>query len=149
MPYKCEINTSRYRPRRASKRNWEPGTVNDFMAAMNGWHHTEPNLQCLKWRLMMFEGVTPYDEEEYFSEGYRSWKAQPCNTITYLDKLCGFERTSEICPPGFKQGAGLRIDALITALLKEGHLEIPFSRVYDARQYDRHMDGCVLIITKK
>ena len=148
MPYICIIDTSKYKPRRCSKKNWEPGTRNDFMRALNGWRHEEPDHQSLRWRLMMFQGSAPYDPDEYDSEAYQTWVHQPCNRLTYQDRLCEMTRSAEICPPGFKQGPGLRVGALIEAVDRDGYLEIPFSRVYDIRQYDRHMDGCVMRITK-
>ena len=31
MPYRVTISTAAYKPRRCSVKNWEPGTVNDFI----------------------------------------------------------------------------------------------------------------------
>lgn len=34
--YKMIINTDTYKCKRCSKKNWEPGTLNDYMIAING-----------------------------------------------------------------------------------------------------------------
>ena len=47
MAYKVRIDTSKYKDRRCSQKNWEPGTMNDFMHAINGWSIRENNLQEL------------------------------------------------------------------------------------------------------
>ena len=149
MPYKVTISTAAYKHRRCSVKNWEPGTVNDFMEALDGWKITEPNLQNLEWRVLMFEGRMPhiYEGDPQW-EDYKRWKNQPCNRIHYRDKLCELDRTEEVCPPGWKQGTGIRFDAVKQALREDGYIKIPFSVVYDARQYDKHMNGCFMEIKK-
>ena len=34
--YRVKINTDSYKCKRCSKKNWEPGTMNDYMLAING-----------------------------------------------------------------------------------------------------------------
>ena len=43
--YQAVINTDGYKLMPCSKKNWEAGTVNDFMLAINGWKSTERSLQ--------------------------------------------------------------------------------------------------------
>lgn len=107
--YKVIINTDSYKKKRCSKKNWEPGTMNDYMEAINGWHTTEHSLREVMWRLQMFQGqgfpISEYDtEKDELSERYRKWESKKCNTITYLDKLCGFERKQLLTGYGFTQG---------------------------------------------
>ena len=59
MPYKISINTEAYKPSRCSEKNWEHGTVNDFMAALNGWHSRVKNLKEVRWQIEMFHGRGP------------------------------------------------------------------------------------------
>lgn len=50
-------------------------------------------------------------------------------------------------PYGFKQGYFDR-DKVIAELEEKGIVRIPFSWVYDVRQYDKHFDGCFMEISK-
>lgn len=107
--YKVSINTDSYICKKCSKRNREPGTVNDFMIALNGWHTTEHNIKQVLWRLFMFQGDSfPSSEwneaKDGISDVYLQWKNRRCNEITYFDRLCGLWRTQEICPYGWNQG---------------------------------------------
>lgn len=149
--YKVTINTDSYKKRRCSKKNWEPGTLNDFMAALNGWENTEPNLKSLRWRLETFASncLTDVwdDDKKDYTEEYLAWKNNPKNTIKYFDNLCGFERTSEVQPYGFKQGY-FSIDNVLEKVEKEGSAKVPFAWVYDVRQYLKNMDGCYMLIEK-
>lgn len=150
--YKVVINTDAYVCKSCSKKNWEPGTMNDFMIAINGWHSTERSIKEVIWRLKMFAGYG-WNNEEWDNENnclradYQKWKAKKCNTITYLDRLCGFERTREITVYGFAQGY-LDISRVIQELKENGVAKIPFSVLYDPRQYYRGMNGCYMEITK-
>lgn len=143
MPYSVVINTDKYKLAACDKKNWEPGTVNDFMVALNGWHTTEPNLKCVRWRIQMFQGHWPFGED-----GYQEWFDQKKNKLKYMDRLCGFERTEYINPYGFKQGY-FDVDKVLEQLKKEGKVQIPFKWVYDTRQYSKNLDGCYMEITKK
>jgi len=140
--YKVRISTDAYRKQRCSKNNWEKGTVNDFMEALNGWHTIEKNLKHVAWRIDLFSGIYHFEEE-----GWEKWYNKVINKITYYDKLCGFNRTSEISPYGFKQGY-FNKNKVITELKEKGIVKIPFAWVYDLRQYDKHMDGCYMEISK-
>lgn len=51
--YQAVINTDGYKLMPCSKKNWEAGTVNDFMLAINGWKSTERSLQEVRWRIEM------------------------------------------------------------------------------------------------
>ena len=150
--YRVSISTSAYKPRRRSKANWEPGTMNDYMAAINGWNTIEHNLQEVEWRLYMFQGsgipVSAMDENCNVSDAYTAWEQQPCNKITYLDKLCGFERTQKVTGYGFTQGY-FSIGTVLATLEKNGSVIIPFSWLYDARQYCKNMDGCFMLIRRE
>ena len=154
--YRVEINTDSYVLHRASKKNWEPGTVNDFMLALNGWHTTEYNLREVSWRLNMFRGDywinDEYSEdnpEEFFgmSPRYAKWLARKCNKVKFFDRLCGFERTHLPSGYGFMQGY-LDVHSKIEELKKCGTVLVYFKELYDIRQYDKNMDGCYMQISK-
>ena len=102
MPYKVTISTKAYKPMRATKQNWEPGTTNDHVQALDGFQCMEMTLTEVGWRLEMFAGTKPWDV--YDTPYYKAWLYQGYNTLTYHDRLCDIDRTTEICPPGFKQG---------------------------------------------
>lgn len=59
--YIITISTEAYKPMRANAQNWERGTINDFMEALNGYKVVETNLEKVMWRLQLFNGA-PYDE---------------------------------------------------------------------------------------
>lgn len=145
MPYKVTISTKAYKPMRATKQNWEPGTTNDHVQALDGFQCMEMTLTEVGWRLEMFAGTKPWDV--YDTPYYKAWLYQGYNTLTYHDRLCDIDRTTEICPPGFKQGY-MNIPALLESLEREGRIVVPFSKAYDIRQYNKHMDGCVLTVEK-
>jgi len=143
--FKVWFTTSRYKPHKASVQNWEPGTKNCHMKALDGWSSVEPDERALRWRLWLFQGgPIPSDPEEY--EQYKQWRAQPINKIEFWDSYCEMDRVTEPTPPGFKQGAALQVDKIMAELRTRGIAIIPFSQVYDSRQYDHHMDGCELLI---
>ena len=60
MAYKVRIDTSAYKDRKCSQKNWEPGTLNDFMHAINGWSIRENNLRELNWRISYLGSWAPY-----------------------------------------------------------------------------------------
>lgn len=112
------------------------------MEALNGWNTTENSLQEVRWRIDLFAGIHHYDDADW-----EKWYEQAINKITYHDKLCGFDRTEEIAPYGFKQGYFNR-NRVIDELQEKGIVKIPFAWVYDARQYNKHFDGCFMEISK-
>ena len=61
MPYKVTISTKAYKPMRATKQNWEPGTTNDHVQALDGFQCMEMTLTEVGWRLEMFAGTKPWD----------------------------------------------------------------------------------------
>lgn len=142
MSYSVTINTGAYKPRRCSKKNWEPGTLNNYMEALNGWSSVEPTLREVKWRIQLFCG-----QDAYADDGWETWYKQPHNTIEYYDKLCGFPRKQTVSGYGFLQGY-FNIDNVLTKLEIDGTIKIPFKWLYDTRQYLRNMDGCYMQITK-
>jgi hypothetical protein len=149
--FKVRISTDAYKPRRCSKKNWEPGTMNDFMEALNQWNNIEPDKQCLRWRIAMFAHncmENNWDtEKNWYTDKYKEWENNPKNKITYFDKLCEFERTSNIEVYGFAQGY-FNVDKVIKELNEKGKVRIPFSWAYDSRQYLKNMDGCFMEIIK-
>lgn len=48
--YRVKINTDSYKCKRCSKKNWEPGTMNDYMLAINGITRTIYTKRELIWR---------------------------------------------------------------------------------------------------
>lgn len=102
----------------------------------------------------MFRGqsflLSEYDSnnpEENFGLSNRYVKFLKKNTIKYYDRLCGFERQQYLSGYGFMQGY-FDIDKVLDLLKKEGSVKVPFSWLYDIRQYDKCMDGCYMEITK-
>ena len=54
--YKMTINTDTYKCGRCSKKNWEAGTRNDYMIAINGITRTLYNMREVMWQLELFHG---------------------------------------------------------------------------------------------
>ena len=150
--YKVRINTETYKCRACSKKNWEPGTMNDYMLAINGWHTTERSIKEVIWRLKMFAGygwgadAWDYEKHEMKPE-YQKWQNKRCNMVKYQDRLCGFERTQPVTVYGFAQGY-VDINKVVEELRADGYVQIPFKQFYDVRQYYKGMDGCYLEIEK-
>lgn len=149
--YKMMIHTGAYKPKRCSKKNWEPGTQNDYMAAINGITRSLHSMREVMWQLKLFRGNSFLDSE-YSEENHglsdKYLKFLEDNKITYFDHLCSFERTQYLSGYGFMQG-DLRVSVVLETLKREGSVTVPFSSLYDARQYDKHMDGCYMKITRR
>ena len=152
--YRFKINTDSYKCKRCSKKNWGPGTMNDYMLAINGITRTIYTKRELIWQLELFRGqsflLSEYDSnnpEENFGLSNRYVKFLKKNTIKYYDRLCGFERQQYLSGYGFMQGY-FDIDKVLDLLKKEGSVKVPFSWLYDIRQYDKCMDECYMEITK-
>lgn len=144
MPYKVIVNTDAYKDRKCSSKNWEPGTMNDFMHAINGLVLREKNLEELYWRLSFFGGWAARYEDY---EKYKLWLDQKRNRITFYDNLCEFERTSDVSVYGWAQGY-YEIDKVIDEVRKNGIVRVPFKWYYDTIQYIKNMDGCYIEIKK-
>jgi len=143
--YKVIINTDKFTHFRCSKKNWEPGTINDFMTAINGWKSTERSLQEVRWRIEML-----FHHAHYHSGNshWEKWFAQSKNKIKYHDRLCELDRFDDISVPGFAQGY-VDIDKLIENLKANGVIRIPFKLGYDMRQRGfRAYKGCYMEIRK-
>ena len=152
--YKVIINTDNYKCGRCSKKNWEPGTRNDYMIAINGITRTLYSIREVMWQLELFRGNSflrsEYDEgnkEENYCLSDRYIKFLKKNTIKYYDRLCGLERKQYLSGYGWMQGY-FSVDSALEKLKKEGRIKIPFSWLYDIRQYDRAMDGCFMEIVR-
>lgn len=50
MSYKVTFHTEAYKSHRASKKNWELGTQNDHIKALNGLSFVEETKEELSWR---------------------------------------------------------------------------------------------------
>lgn len=152
--YKMRINTDAYKCSECSKKNWEPGTRNDYMIAINGITRTLYNMREVMWQLELFRGnsflSTEYDDnnkEENYGLSDRYVKFLKKNTIKYHDRLCGFDRTQYLSGYGFMQGY-FDIKEILETLKAEGVVKIPFAWLYDIRQYDKALDGCYMEIVK-
>lgn len=152
--YKMVIRTDSYICGRCSKKNWEPGTRNDYMLAINGISRTLYNMREVMWQLELFRGnsflISEYDDnnpEENYGLSDQYVKFLKKNTITYHDRLCEFERTQYLSGYGWMQGY-FNIDEVMGKLKTEGSVKVPFQWLYDIRQYDKAMDGCYMEITK-
>ena len=155
MPkYKIIINTDSYKCKSCSKTNWEPGTRNDYMLAINGLKRTLYSMREVMWQLELFRGnsflLSEYDEnnkEENYHLSDRYIKFLHKNTINYYDRLCGFNRKQYLSGYGFMQGY-FDIRNVINELKANGIVKVPFKWLYDLSQYDRCMDGCYMEIKK-
>lgn len=152
--YKMIINTDTYKCGKCSKKNWEPGTRNDYMIAVNGITRTLYNMREIMWQLELFRGNSFLSSEyndnnlkENHGLSDRYIKFLKKNTIRYYDRLCGFERKQYLSGYGFMQGY-FDIGEVMEKLKAEGTVKIPFKWLYDIRQYDKDMDGCYMEITK-
>ena len=160
MRYRVTINTDSYKCGRCSKKNWEPGTRNDYMLAINGRTFVEKSIREVTWLLNLFQGSsfnlgewTPENSDkvgkfgDYYgmSDRYYNWLHRKAHSVTYHDRLCGLDRTQWLSGYGFMQGAFDR-QAIINELEQTGSVKVPFKLLYDIRQYDRAMDNCYMQI---
>ena len=148
------INTDTYQCAKCSKKNWEPGTRNDNMIAINGITRNLYNMREVMWQIELFHGNSflhsEYDDnnpEENYGLSDRYVKFLKKNTIKYYDRLCGFERTQYLSGYGWMQGY-FDVDKLLSQLKQDGFVKIPFKMLYDIRQYDKAMEGCYMEIRK-
>ena len=86
MAYKVIINTNSYKDRRCSEKNWEPGTMNNFMHSINGWSIREGNLRDLKWRLYYIAGSGACGVDNETWPIYQEWELVLASRVT-LGKL--------------------------------------------------------------
>ncbi len=162
MPYRITINNDSYKCSRCSKKNWEPGTRNDYMLAINGRTFVENSLREVNWLLDLFQGNsfnhgewTPENADkvgkhgEYYgmSERFYEWLHRRAHRVTYHDNLCGFDRSQWLSGYGFMQGC-LNKRKYLSELMEKGMTKVPFKALYDSRQYDSHMNGCYMEIKK-
>lgn len=152
--YKMTINTDSYKCRRCSKKNWEPGTRNDYMIAINGITRTLYSMREVMWQLELFHGnsfvmsewnESNKEENYHLSDRYVMFLQK--NTIKYYDRLCEFERTQYLSGYGWMQGY-FNIGETMEKLKADGVIRVPFKWLYDIRQYDKAMDGCYMEIAK-
>lgn len=151
--YKMRIDTSSYKCAACSKENWEPGTRNDYMLAINGITRTLNSMREVMWQLELFRGnsflMSEYDEEKNDEKDYhlssRYVRFLEENTITYHDRMCGFDRHQYLSGYGWMQGY-FNIGAVMNELKAKGSVQVPFKWLYDSRQYDSAMDGCYMEI---
>lgn len=144
--YHVTINTDGFVLFPCSKKNWEPGTINDFIQSINGWKSTEHSLQEVRWRIeLRFQQA----HSHYGNPKWEQWFCKKKNKITFRDRLCGFDRTSDISVPEFAQGY-VNIDKLLNELEEKGTVRIPFSMGYDTRQSNsKRFQKCFMEIRKE
>ena len=106
------------------------------------------------WQLKLFQGESFLSSEwsennpkENHGLSDRYVKFLKKNQITYHDRLCDCERTRPLSGYGFMQGH-FDIDKYLNILKETGMIQIPFSALYDIRQYDKCMNGCYMEIKK-
>lgn len=152
--YKMTINTDSYICRKCSKKNWEPGTMNDYMLAINGTTRTLNSMKEVMWQLELFRGnsflTSEYDEknkEENFhlSDKYVAFLEK--NKIEYHDRLCGVDRTRYLSGYGWMQGY-FCVESVLRELKEHSSVKIPFAWLYDLRQYYKGMKGCYMEIKR-
>lgn len=152
--YKMTINTDTYKCSKCSKENWEPGTRNDYMIAINGVTRTLYSMREVMWQLELFRGNS-FLESEYsmrnpkenrgLSDRYVKFLKK--NTIKYYDRLCEMKREQYLSGYGWMAGY-FDIGEVIEKLKTEGTIKVPFEWLYDGRHYDRAMNGCYMEITR-
>ena len=150
MAYKFRIDTSKYRSLACSQKNWESGTLNDFMKAINNWTIRENNLREVSWRISYLGSWAPSGASGDNYPMYREWLEKHDarkNFIKFWDSMCEFERRLPVAMYGFAQGY-FDIDKKIEELKKNGVVRIYFKEYYDIRQFKKNMDGCFIEITK-
>ena len=147
MSYKVTFHTDAYKPHRASKKNWGPGTRNDEMKALDGRSYVEKTVPELRWRIHMVCGNWPHDLTDDTREEYIAWRRDKRNIISYVDHFCEITRTMYPEVPGYAQGY-VNIDAVVLKVLRDGSARLDFKCFYDIRQYDKNMDGCYVTIEK-
>ena len=160
MRYRVTINNDAYKCARCSKRNWEPGTRNDYMIAINGRTFVEKSIREVRWLLDLFQGIshnngewTPENSDkvgkhgEYYgmSDRYYNWLHRKAHNVTYYDRLCGFNRTQWLSGYGWMQGYFDK-EKVIAELIEKGSVKVFFKYLYDSRQYDSNMNGCYMLI---
>lgn len=134
------------------QKNWEPGTRNDYMIAINGVTRELNSIKEVMWQIELFRGnsfpMSEYDEknpeENYgLSDEYTAFLEE--NTIVYYDRLCGFDRKQYLSGYGWMQGY-FNIGSVLNTLKENGIVKIPFKWLYDVRQYNKDMNGCYMEI---
>lgn len=152
--YKMTINTDVYKCGRCSKKNWEPGTRNDYMTAINGITRILYNMREVMWQLELFQGnsfvISEYSadnpkENHGLSDRYIKFLKK--NIVKYKDRLCELDRQQYLSGYGWMQGY-CDIGEIMKKLKTKGTVKIPFKLLYDIRQYDNAMNGCYMEITK-
>lgn len=152
--YQMRINTDAYVLQRCSKRNWEPGTMNDYMVTINGLTRTLKNLKEVMWQLELFGGnsflMSEYSDDNKSEYGLseRYMKFLDKNLIKYHDRLCDLDRKQYLSGYGWMQG-GFSAGMFLEVLKSKGYVKIPFEELYDIRQsYYKKVKGCYLEIWK-
>ena len=152
MAYRVSIDTSAYKDKKCSEKNWEAGTMNDFMHAINGWSVREGNLRELSWRLSYLGNWAPCKASGENYPIYKAWVEKHDKTKNYIkfwDNICKFERKEPVQMYGFAQGY-FDIDKVIDEVREKGSAKIPFSKYYDTRQPHnlKNVMGCYILIEK-
>ena len=148
--YIITIHTDAYKPMKVTEKTWENGTVNDFMAALNGYKVTETNLNMVRRRIRLLQGCACPDYGEDVHT-YFDWLNDPKSKarITFYDTFCKQERTHDVSVYGFSQGY-LNVAKVIETLKTTGSVRIPFDALYDIRQSGSKLyKGCYMQIVKR
>ena len=148
--YIITINTDAYKPLKATEKDWERGTINDFMEALKGYKVTETSLRGVRKRVNVFLGRWGSESDGSLEEHF-AWLDDPKTKvrIKFYDSMCGFERVEYVAPYGLKQGY-IDIDNIMEALKTKGKVIIPFEETYDKRQVGAKLfKGCYMKIEKK
>lgn len=152
--YQMRINTDDYELQRCSEKNWEPGTMNDYMVKINGTERTLKNLTEVMWQLELFGGNnflhSEYSDDNKTEYGLsdRYMKFLDKNLIKFHDRLCDLDRKQCLSGYGWIQGA-FRPAIFLETLKSKGYVKIPFEELYDIRQsYYKKVKGCYLEIWK-
>lgn len=152
--YQMKINTDTYELQRCSKKNWEPGTMNDYMVSINGITRTLKNLTEVMWQLELFGGnsflSSEYRDDNESEHGLseRYMKFLDKNLIKYHDRLCDLDRQQYLSGYGITQGF-FNVDEYLETLKTKGYIKVPFEELYDTRQSNyKKVKGCYMEIWK-
>lgn len=145
MSYLVRIDTSSYKLKACSKKNWVPGKLNNYMTALNGWHVTERSLEDVYHRISYLWGRKNYENPKFIN-----WLDNRAArlTIKYRDVLCEIERVEEVVLPGLAMGY-FDLDKYMDELKKSGYVKLPFSLFYDTRQDINSFKNCYIEVIKK
>lgn len=135
MAYKFIIHTNRYKDISINNSNsnninrWDIGRLNAFMHAINGITYKEDNLKDLKRRVLYFCSNASYFSSENLNLEDVKWlkKWHNKNAVTF-EVPFGLGETTRLVKLPNADLSLIDLDYILTALSKNGKVEIPLIR---------------------